>query len=248
MIFSELQQDLGRKVLEALSDFYLAHDLGKASMAYSGGLDSSILLALSPKTVIPYTLGDEISKDHSNSSDGAQKLGFRVVSIPLNSVALESYVETVRRIDPGIRKKDIGYEVVLAILLDTIEEDELITGQGADEIFYGYNIFREHPDLDNSSHMKKLFEETLPREKALAENYGKKLITPYLSAEILKIMENIGRDTNFSGVANKAILRSAAVQAGIPDEMAERKKTAAQYGSGLMKKLKMLPVWNTFPQ
>ena len=164
MIFSELQQDLGRKVLEALSDFYLAHDLGKASMAYSGGLDSSILLALSPKTVIPYTLGDEISKDHSNSSDGAQKLGFRVVSIPLNSVALESYVETVRRIDPGIRKKDIGYEVLLAILLDTIEEDEVITGQGADEIFYGYNIFREPTALT----ARTLFTPMLSRAHILA--------------------------------------------------------------------------------
>ncbi len=248
MIFSELQQELGKKVLEALSDFYRTHDLGKASMAYSGGLDSSVLLALAPRTVIPYTLGDENSKDYSNSKDGAKKLGFSVVSIPISSVKLESYVNTVMEIDPGIRKKDLGYEVVLAALLDNMKGKEVITGQGADEIFYGYNIFREQPGMDNSLHFKKLFHETLPREGAIAKHFGKKLITPYLSDEILKIMENVNRDTNFSGDTNKAVLRSAAIQAGIHGEIAERKKTAAQYGSGLMKMLKKLPIWNTLPQ
>ena len=248
MIFSELQQELGKKVLEALSDFYRTHDIGKASMAYSGGLDSSVLLALAPKTVIPYTLGDEASKDYSNSKDGALKLGFSVVSIPMSSVNLESYVNTVMEIDPEIRKKDLGYEVVLAALLDNMEGKEVITGQGADEIFYGYNIFREHPEMDNSLHMKKLFRETIPREEAIAEHFGKKLITPYLSAEILKIMENVDRSTNFSGDVNKAILRSAALRAGLPPEIAERKKTAAQYGSGLMKMLKKQPFWNALPR
>lgn len=248
MIFSELQQELGKRVLGALSDFYRTHDLGKASMAYSGGLDSSILLAMAPRTVIPYTLGNETSKDYSNSKDGAKKLGFNVVSIRLSSVKLESYVNTVMEIDPGIRKNDLGYEVVLAALLDNMEGKEVITGQGADEVFYGYNIFRVNPGLDNRLHMEKLLRETIPREGAIAEHFGKKLITPYLSGEILKIMKNVDRDTNFSGDINKAVLRSAAVQAGLPPEIAERKKTAAQYGSGLMKMLKKLPIWNTLPQ
>lgn len=247
MIYTELQQELGKKVLEALKEFFGTHDLDRASMAYSGGLDSSVLLALSPKSVVPYTLGDESSKDFSNSRDGSMKLGFNTVSIPLSSVDLEKCVDIVRSIDPEIRKKDLGYEVVLAVLLDNMKGDIVITGQGADEIFYGYNIFRESPEMDNSAHMKKLYEETLPRERKIADHFSKQLITPYLSKDILRIMENVGRDANFAGDFNKAILRSAGMQAGMPNDIVERKKTAAQYGSGLMKKLRTLPLWNTLP-
>lgn len=248
MIFTDQQQALGRKVLEALEGFFRSHDLEKASMAYSGGLDSSVLLALGPRTVVPYTLGDEGSRDYSNSSEGSSKLGFKAVSVPLALVDLDKYVEIVRAIDPGIRKKDLGYEVVLAILLDNMREDEVITGQGADEIFYGYGIFRENTRMDNSLHMKKLYGETLPREAAIAEYFGKKLITPYLSSGIQGIMEKVERETNFTGECNKAVLRSAAILAGMPLDIAARKKTAAQYGSGLMKKIRSTPIWKTFPQ
>ena len=235
------------EVLKALREFFASKDLDGSAMAYSGGLDSSVLLALCPKSVIPYTLGDQGSRDFFNSMDGAMKLGFRPVSIPLSSVDLVKYVELVRSIDPGIRKKDLGYEVVLAILLDHVREDKVVTGQGADEIFYGYSIFRENPNMDNSLHMNKLYRETLPREQAIAEHYGKKLITPYLSSRIAEIMAGMGREANFAGECNKAILRSAAILAGIPQDIVERRKTAAQYGSGLMKKLKSLPLWSTLP-
>lgn len=247
MIFTDLQKSHGKKVMEALENFFRSRDLETASLAYSGGLDSSVLLSLCPKTVVPYTLGDEGSKDSTNSLDGSLKLGYKAVSVPLRSADLEEYVSTVRAIDPGISRRDLGYEVVLAILLDNIKESLVITGQGADEIFYGYNIFRKNPHMDNSGHMKKLYEETLPREQAIAEHFGKELITPYLSGEILEIIDSVGREANFSGEYNKAILRYAATQTGMPEDMVERKKTAAQYGSGLMKRLKSLPMWDTLP-
>lgn len=246
MIFTELQRELGGKILHSLKLFFQSHDLGKASLAYSGGLDSSILLSLCPKTVVPYTLGDDESKDSVNSIGGSMKLGFEAVSIPLKEVDLEKYASIVRDIDPDIRKKDLGYELVLAVLLDQIKEEEVITGQGADEIFYGYSIFRDSPEMDNSIHLKKLYEETLPRETEIAGHFGKKLITPYLSRDIFSIMEDIGRDANFNSDFNKAILRAAATQAGLPLEIVERRKTAAQYGSGMMKKLKSLEIWNSF--
>ena len=245
MIFTELQQGLGKEILESLTQFFRSLDLRNTSMAYSGGLDSSLLLSISPKTVIPYTLGDRGSKDFSNSESGSRMLGYSTVFIPLSSVDLEKYVGIVGSVDPKIKKKDLGYETVLAVLLDKMKENRVITGQGADEIFYGYNIFRESPQLDNSSHMKKLYNETLPREKKIAEYFGKELITPYLSDGILEIMKGVDRDTNFAGEYNKAILRTAAIHAGMPTDIVERKKTAAQYGSGLLKKLKSMPLWNT---
>ncbi len=236
------------EVLRALMRFFTSNDLEGCAMAYSGGLDSSVLLALGPKSVVPYTLGEQGSRDFSNSLDGAARLGFSPVFVPISSVDLVRYVELVRSIDHSIKKKDLGYEVVLAILLDHISEVKVITGQGADEIFYGYSIFSENPNMDNSLHMKKLYQETLPREQAIAEHYGKKLITPYLSSGIVEIMENIGREENFAGGFNKAILRSAGMEAGMPQDIVERRKTAAQYGSGLMKKLKSLPIWSNLPQ
>lgn len=248
MPFTDRQRELGHLVAEALGEYFSKHDVSGYSIGYSGGLDSTVLAYLGRKKLKAYTVGSSSARDVKNTEAGLRLMGIGAVRIPIEDLDLEKYISVLAEIDPRISKRDIGYEMVLAILLDHIEEERLVTGQGADELFYGYHRFAEDRELSNEWHLNKLIRETLPREKAIAEYFGKKLITPYLDSSIGQILETVERDEHFSGSVNKAILRHAALELGVPGALADVKKTAAQYGSGIMKKLKTSSSWNKLPE
>ena len=245
MEFSDRQKELGSIVLNALRQHISALESRGLAISYSGGLDSTVLLALLEGKAKPYTLGSADSRDLENSSKGSEATGVSVERIDLDSIDIEEYLSLLREIDPEIRKQDMGYELVLAVILDSIPEERIVTGQGADELFYGYHRFIDEPELTNSGHMEKLFSKTLPRERALAEHFGKTLVTPYLDPTILEAMEGTTREDHFSGDFNKAIVRYIGLEAGLPESIVYVKKKAAQYGSGMMKKLRENSIWST---
>ena len=207
------------------------------AIAYSGGLDSSLLLALSGYRYIPYTLGFSDSRDIENVDDASSILKLNPKIILLDEIDIEGYISQLLKIDPKITKMEMGYELVLFILMDFIPEKYVVTGQGADELFYGYRRFIDNPRLKNDTYINRLFNVTLPREKKMAEYYDKELITPYLSPGMLKIRHYITREDNIEENRNKLILREIAAKISLPEEIYNRNKTAAQYGSGINKYL-----------
>ena len=207
------------------------------AIAYSGGLDSSLLLALSGYRYIPYTLGFSDSRDIENVDDASSILKINPKIILLDEIDIEGYISQLLKIDPKITKMEMGYELVLFILMDFIPEKYVVTGQGADELFYGYRRFIDNPRLKNDTYINRLFNVTLPREKKMAEYYDKELITPYLSLGMLKIRHYITREDNIEENRNKLILREIAAKISLPEEIYNRSKTAAQYGSGINKYL-----------
>ncbi|WP_337861097.1 asparagine synthase-related protein [Ferroplasma sp.] len=207
------------------------------AIAYSGGLDSSLLLALSNYTYIPYTLGFSDSRDIDNVDENSMILKIHVKKIILDDIDIHSYIEQLLKIDPKITRMELGFELVPFILMDFIPEKFVVTGQGADELFYGYRRFIDNPRLKNDTYINRLFNVTLPREKKIAEYYDKELLTPYLSPGILKMRTNITREENILDNRNKLILREIASKISLPEEIYNRPKSAAQYGSGINKYL-----------
>lgn len=167
-------------------------------------------------------------------------MGFSTVDILLDDQYTKNAASAIRKIDPGIPTAELGYEIVLYAILDHAPLERLVTGQGADELFYGYRAFIDNPLMSNERHLKDLFEVTLPRETRLAEEFSKTLLTPYLSPRILEISRSLGRDRNVIGSRNKSPLRDAAIAAGLPEEIAERPKKAAQYGTLVQKRLRAI--------
>ncbi len=232
---------------DSLRNYFTEHDLSGYSIAYSGGLDSTILAFLGKDRLHAMTVGTEHARDFMNAEVGSETLGLKTERIELEGLDIDRYISVLMEIDPKITRRDIGYELVLAILLDRSNGDCLVTGQGADELFYGYMRLAEDPKLTNKWHMNKLIRETLPREKAMADYFGKKLVTPYLDSGISQILEGVSRDEHFSGNLNKAILRAAALYLGLPEKLVSVKKTAAQYGTGIMKRLRASSMWKNLP-
>jgi asparagine synthase (glutamine-hydrolysing) len=230
-------QDLVEDVYKELKDAVEKTAEKPCAIAYSGGLDSSLLLALSNYRYIPYTLGFSDSRDIENVDKNSMILKIHVKKIILDDIDIKSYIEQLLEIDPKITRMEMGYELVLFILMDFIPEKFVVTGQGADELFYGYRRFIDNPRLKNDTYLNRLFNVTLPREKKMAEYYDKELITPYLSPGILKMRHSITRDINIQENRNKLILREVASRISLPEEIYNRPKSAAQYGSGINKYL-----------
>ena len=233
-----LSRDIVNRLTESLKSEMVKYNSGEYALGFSGGLDSTVLMVASGLSLKPYTVGFQNSRDLENSGKASGVLGFSSRNIILDDLDISRYVSDLRKIDGEISKSDMGYELILMILLDNIEEEFLVTGQGSDELFYGYRRFIDDPGLSNSGHLEKLYSVTLPREKKIAEYYGKSLITPYLSPEIVDIARDLPRYLNVEGERNKILLRSAAENLGIPDNIRETRKKAAQYGSGISRFLK----------
>ena len=221
-----------------MREYFESQDLSDSGIAFSGGLDSSILLKLSEGKLNAYTLGLKSSVDIRNAARTSVLLNCTFKSIYLENIDLKHYIEILKTIDPKISKLDLSYELVLAILLDHIDENTIFTGQGADELFYGYNIFRNAEQKDNSVELNKLYSATLPREKLIANYFHKSLKTPYLSADIYECLGGTVKEDHIGAEQNKVILRLVAGKLGMPDEVMNVPKKAAQYGSGISKILR----------
>ncbi|MEM0155787.1 MAG: asparagine synthase-related protein [Thermoplasmataceae archaeon] len=206
---------------------------GNSAIGFSGGLDSTIILALSDFKLKPFTVGFPGSHDLERSRYVSDELGFRLREIILDRQDLEYSIPALRALDPNITHSEMGYELVLYHLLERCPEDTVVTGQGADEIFYGYRRFMEDPGLTNASHLDKLFHFTLPREIKIANQKSKRLVTPYLDPELVRIFSGLPRDLNVSGGTNKIMLRTLAKEIELPEDVWSFRKKAAQYGSGI---------------
>lgn len=230
--------EIASKITEILKQETSKYKSKAYALGFSGGLDSTILMAASGLALNPYTVGFASSKDMENATNAANALGFQLKKVILDDIDINEYIKIMKDIDSGISKSDMGYELVLMILLDRIEEDYLITGQGSDELFYGYRRFIDEPNLRNKHHLYKLYSDTLPREQKIADYFGKHLVTPYLNEEIVSIAQDLPKELNVDGERNKIILRNVAENLGIPERIRETRKKAAQYGSGISKFLR----------
>ncbi len=237
MRFTEKQGSIAEKIASELERYFSQISSEDSAIAYSGGLDSTILLAFSGFRLKAYNVSSRVSRDFENAVKASGLLNFTLSHIDLDEIDLKSYIEIVKEIDPDISNSELGYELVLTILLDRIPEKTVYTGQGADELFFGYRRFLDDPGLDNAGHMNKLFTVTLPRELKIADYFGKTLKAPYLESNIAKLVAPLPREDHFAGETNKAILRAVASLKGLPPEIISLKKKAAQYGSGINKRI-----------
>ena len=128
-----------------------------------------------------------------------------------------------------------------------------LSGQGADELFGGYNRYLKHFedntlfdayfDLDEEIYhdIANMYHVNLERDDAVSMANGVELRVPFLDKDIIDLaldIPGIYKIKDNEDVLRKHILRDAAKSMGVPDHIAERPKKAAQYGSGINKILK----------
>ena len=210
-------------------------------VAFSGGLDSSIVAKIqSKKNINGVTIitKDFVGTDLAYSQITAKHLGInlKLKYVEISDV-LNAITETVK-ILKNFNDIEIRNSIVSYLYLSELKENDVsavITGDGADEIFAGYNflIQKDHTEIKNElKRMKEIMH--FPSQK-IANELGMSIEMPFIDENVIKIAETLSIDSLVNkkdGVTfGKWILRKA-FENDLPSSIVWRQKTPMQDGSG----------------
>ncbi|KUJ94441.1 MAG: Asparagine synthetase (AsnB) [Archaeoglobus fulgidus] len=214
-------------------------------IAFSGGVDSSLLAALYDAPLVSVTASDA---EEEWLKTAARMFGKEIEILKVGESAIREVVDTVRKtIETGdFLQLSIAVPVYLTMqFAKSLGFTEIIFGQGADELFGGYKRYEglsEH-ELEDAlvKDLKSIGESNLVRDCKLAYKNEIKLVTPYLCWDVidaaLKIPPEYKVRREGGKVVRKYILRKIA-EKFLPEEIAWRDKKAIQYSTGIAKILK----------
>jgi len=217
-------------------------------IAFSGGLDSSILCQIKKEqdlnaiTIITKDfLGTDLSFSQIISKQFNVPLDLKYVSIDETLDAIKNTIKILKNFnDIEIRNSIVSYLYLTALKEKNVKK--VITGDGADEIFAGYNflIKKDHDELlMELKRMKKIMHFT---SEKIAGELGISIQMPYIDENVIKLAESLPIEhlinqkngTKFG----KWILRKA-FENDLTPSVIWRKKTPMQDGSGTVGLTKM---------
>lgn len=221
---------------------------GAPPIAFSGGVDSSILAARLEGPL--YVGGFPDSHDVEAARTAADRLGrdLRVVEFAHDDIerAVPTVVEATGRSNP--------MDVQIALSLYLVAEaaaadghDRLAIGQGADELFGGYAKVQKAPDdprVDAETVRGATREVigTLPgqleRDVLALRAAGVEPVAPLLADRVVAASLSLSEALLVDGDERKVALRRAADF--LPEEIRTREKKALQYGSLLSREFDRL--------
>ena len=209
------------------------------TVSFSGGIDSALVAFLASKytNVELITVGVKDSHDIEAAKTAANIINLTLTIKELSDEELISEAAILQK-KLKLTQFEVGFMIPFWVAAKNAKNKILMCGQGADEVFGGYARFRESTENANLDEETRNLLRIIPnREQKISELFGLKLSCPYLSEEVIQASKLYSQKQHI-GTVGKEKLRNAAIELGLPEEIANRKKKAAQYGSGSQKVLK----------
>lgn len=216
-------------------------DEKRIAVAFSGGLDSSIIAHLARRMtdVTLYIVGTPESQDLKNARLAAEWLSLPLVEIVIGKRNVEDAIPRAAEAAGTRSPLQISFLLPMYFVAESCREEIVLSGQGADEEFAGYRKYLDVGEEALGSILKKDLEEVvsrgIERERKVASLFSKQLRTPYLDRAIVELAMSLPVNFKIRNGVRKHLLREAARQTGLPEQIVSREKKAAQYGSGIMK-------------
>jgi diphthine-ammonia ligase len=209
----------------------------------SGGIDSSVLsILVRAHNPVYYVVGSDDAPDVVASRALAEQFGLRLRVVSPTIAEFDAAMETIVRTIEDCNPVKVGVAATLWFACAAAQADgcrALFSGLGAEELYAGYERHRvsTEPNKECLAGLRKLHERDLYRDDVITMYHGIELRLPFLDKALVEYSLRIPAQYKLADGHDKAILRDAAVQLGLPAEFAYRPKKAAQYGSGVMKQL-----------
>ena len=217
-------------------------------IAFSGGLDSSILAQIKKDQGLnAITI---IAKDFLGTDLPYSQIAAKHIDIPLelkyvNIDEMLSAIESTIKILKNFNDIEIRNSIVPYLYLNTLKEKnvtKVITGDGADEIFAGYNFLVKKDHTELKSELKRIKKIMHFTSQKIANELNISIQMPFVDENIIKSVEtlpvdlliNQKDDTKFG----KWILRKA-FENDLPPSVIWRKKVPIQDGSGTVSLTKL---------
>ncbi len=246
----KIKQELARLVEQSVSKRLPQKKFG---ILFSGGVDSSLIAFLAKKlgkNFICYTsavLDKNFSppEDLAASEKAAQLLGIKLKVKRITLTQVEKYLKTVVPLveDSNVVKVGVGLTIFAACELAKKDKVKVIfSGLGSEELFAGYQRHKNSSDINKEclSGLLKVYERDTYRDDVITMYNQMELRVPFLDNELVRYALTIPGEYKIKESIEKWILRQTAREMGLPEEICQRKKKAAQYGSGFDKALDKL--------
>lgn len=233
----------------------------RVGVVYSSGIDSSLIAFLASKhcEVAAYCVGGKNSEDLKYARELEAQMGFALTAIDIDEAKVEEMLPRLIKIVGTCEPLKVSVGVPLYFAAREAKKDKLsvvLSGQGGDELFGGYNRYLAHAAKGDSQAlgmaMKKdadnAYADNLDRDIAIFSAFGIELRFPYMDQKFAEYAQGLSTDSKIFEVKGleefsctdelngkkfirKYVLRRVASRSGLPKAILDRKKKAAQYGS-----------------
>jgi len=244
-ILSELHIQITQSIQNTVKD-------KKIGIAFSGGVDSTLLAKICVDLgydVILLTIGFEDSHDIVFSQEISKILGY---DHKIEKIKLTNFSKVSKEIKKIIKTDNLSWiENCIAFyyvskLAKHYDIKKVITANGIDELFCGYNAYRNAIKL-GEPHVMELMESKLENEikmmkvvNLISSQFGVVLIQPFLLQDFINFAKKIPLKQKIydsDDLLRKHIIRELALKIGIPEMSSNKCKKALQYGSLIHKTL-----------
>ena len=248
-----ITMDEAAKKLQALLEQSIqrrVHGLKEVAVAFSGGLDSSLVAFLASKCGVKVNLF-HVSLENQVETEEAMKAADEL-NLPLQvhlfkdsdvEKTLPKVIELIEEPDPikasiGLpfywtaeKAAEAGFRVLLA-------------GQGADELFGGYQRYVNEYCKEGSEKVRKtmfndvakIHESNLERDLKITAFHDIELRLPFASFELAEFALSLPIECKIekkTDTLRKLVLRKVALNAGMPSSVVDKPKKAVQYSTGI---------------
>ncbi|WP_455367983.1 asparagine synthase-related protein [[Eubacterium] cellulosolvens] len=232
-------------------------DVDEVAIAFSGGLDSTILASIAGSLQIRvhlFACGIEGFSDLSRTIKAAHSLKIPLRVISKDFEDLEVVIEKVLWL---IEQPDqMKVEIVAPLFWTGMQASEdgfkvLLLGQGADELFGGYKRFQEIYQTYGKDRALRAIDQSVRDSPEINYERDEPIFSackirprlPYTDFQLTQYVVNLPLSMKLSGSSDmlrKRVLRRAATYLSLPSSIIEAKKIAIQYETGVSKALNIL--------
>ncbi|QLK25976.1 asparagine synthetase B [Natrinema zhouii] len=217
------------------------------AVAFSGGVDSALVAELLDAPL--YVVGFPDSHDVEAARTAADAMGRELTVVDLEPADLERAVPAVARATGRTNAMDVQIALPLYLVGERVAADgfdALAVGQGADELFGGYEkVVRLDHRVEAETVRGAVREgirslsDQLPRDVLTVEATGLEPVAPFLHDAVVEAALRLPDELLADADERKRGFRRVAARY-LPDEVASRDKKAVQYGSLVARELDRL--------